>query len=102
MPCPVNRKGTDMQSKTMKHQVSRESVSLLHELDLGQHTLFIMSDGSIDVLAHDEHTSSLADHGIRLDDEETYRLFISLHEQFQQAGAQLFPCTAQTQHREVQ
>ncbi len=67
----------------MKHQSSCETVSILHELDLGQHTLFIVSDGSIDLLAHDEQTPSLADNGIRLDSDETYRLFISLHEQFQ-------------------
>ena len=56
--------------------------SILHELDLGQHTLFIMSDGSIDLLANDEQTPYLADNGISLDCDETYRLFISLREQF--------------------
>lgn len=66
----------------MKQQSSQETVSILHELDLGQHTLFIMSDGSIDLLANDEQTPSLADNGMRLDSDETYRLFISLHEQF--------------------
>ena len=70
----------------MEQQFSHETVSILHELDLGQHTLFIVSDGSIDLLAHDEQTSSLADNGVRLDSDETYRLFISLHEQFQQKG----------------
>ncbi len=75
-----------MQGKAMQHHVSCEHVSTLHELDLGQHTLFIMSDGSIDVLANDEQTPYLADNGICLDGDETYRLFISLHEQFQQKG----------------
>jgi len=68
----------------MHHQVSQEAVSTLHELDLGQHTLLIMSDGSTGLLTHDEKMPYLADNGIRLDSEETYRLFISLHEQFQQ------------------
>ncbi len=31
----------------MEQQFSHESASILHELDLGQHTLFIMSDDSI-------------------------------------------------------
>lgn len=70
----------------MKHHFSHEHASILHELDLGQHTLFIMSDGNIDVLANDEQTPYLADNGIRLDSEETYRLFISLYEQFRQKG----------------
>ena len=71
----------------MEQPFSHETVSILHELDLGQHTLFIMSDGSIDLLANDEQTPYLADNGLRLDGDETYRLFISLQEQFQQKGA---------------
>lgn len=70
----------------MTDQFSQESVAILHELDLGQHTLFMMSDGSIDLLANDEQTPYLADNGIRLDSDETYRLFISLQEQFKQKG----------------
>lgn len=66
----------------MEQPLAQETVSILHELDLGQHTLFIMCDGSIDLLANDEQTPFLADNGMRLDSEETYRLFISLHEQF--------------------
>jgi hypothetical protein len=66
----------------MTEQFSHETASILHELDLGQHTLFILSDGSIDLLAHDEQTPYLADNGISLDCDETYRLFISLQEQF--------------------
>ena len=66
----------------MEHQFSHESASILHELDLGQHTLFIMSDGSIDLLANDEQTPYLADNAMSLDSDETYRLFISLREQF--------------------
>lgn len=70
----------------MKQEVSHKAASILHELDLGQHILFIMSDGSIDLLTTEEQTPSLAENGIRLDGEETYRLFISLHEQFHQKG----------------
>ena len=66
----------------MEQQFSHESTSILHELDLGRHTLFIRSDGSIDLLANDEQTPYLADNGISLDGDETYRLFISLREQF--------------------
>ena len=66
----------------MEQRCQHESVSILHELDLGRHTLFIMSDGSIDLLANDELTPYLADNGISLDSDETYRLFISLREQF--------------------
>jgi hypothetical protein len=55
-------------------------------LDLGQHPLFVMSDGSIDLLANDEQTPYLADNAISLDCNDTYRLFISLQEQFKQKG----------------
>jgi hypothetical protein len=73
------RKGTGME-----HRFSRENTSILHELDLGQHILFIMSDGSIDLFANDEQTPYLADNGLHLDSDETDRLFVSLQEQFQQ------------------
>ena len=68
----------------MAQQPLHETVSILHELDLGQHTLFIMSDGSIDLLANDEQPPYLADNGLRLDSNETYRLFVSLQEEFKQ------------------
>jgi hypothetical protein len=68
-------------NEMMQHPVD-ESVSILHELDLGLHTLFLMSDGSIDLLANDEQTPYLADNGLHLDGDETYRLLISLQEQF--------------------
>ena len=72
----------------MEQQSSHEMASILHELDLGQHTLFVMSDGSIDLLANnDEQTPYIADNAISLDSDETYRLFISLHEQFKQKGS---------------
>ena len=66
-------------------QPSQESIFILHELDLGQHTLFVMSDGTIDLLANDEQTPYLADNGLHLNSDETYRLFICLYEQFQHA-----------------
>ena len=66
----------------MEQQYSHESASILHELDLGRHTLFLMSDGSSDLLANDEQTPYLADNGISLDKDETYQLFISLQRQF--------------------
>jgi hypothetical protein len=68
----------------MVQQPLHETVSILHELDLGQHTLFILSDGSIDLLANDEQPPYLADNGLRLDSDETYRLFVSLQEEFKQ------------------
>jgi hypothetical protein len=73
-----------MTSNDMRQQAVDESVSLLQELDLGWHTLLLMSDGSIDLLANDEQTPYLAENGLHLDSDETYRLFISLHEQFKQ------------------
>ena len=69
----------------MEQKTLYETISVLHELDLGQHTLFILSDHSMNLLANDEHTSYLADNGMRLDNEETYRLFTSLYELFKQS-----------------
>lgn len=37
---------------------SPEHVSILHEVNLGQHTLFIMSNGSIDLLANEDAATS--------------------------------------------
>jgi hypothetical protein len=71
----------------MEQQFSHETVSILHELDLGQHTLFLLSNGCIDLLVNDEQTPYLADNGISLDSDETYRLLISLQEQFKQKGS---------------
>ena len=68
----------------MEQQPELESVTVLQELDLGCYTLFLMSDGSIDLLANDEQTPSLAENAFHLDSDETYRLFISLHEQYKQ------------------
>ena len=57
------------------------SVTVLHEIDLGAHHLFVMSDQSIDLLA-DEDTPYVADNMLSLDADETYRLLISLQEVF--------------------
>ena len=78
-----------MMSNDIRQQPVEESVAILQELDLGYHTLFLMSDGSIDLLANDEQTPYLAENALHLDIDETYRLFISLHEQFKQQQARL-------------
>jgi hypothetical protein len=69
-----------------KQQPSDETASMLYKLDLGHHMLFILSDGSIDLLAHHEQPPARAENGMRLDEDETYRLFISLHEQFKHSS----------------
>ena len=82
LTCPFDH---DHSLFTCEHTAQEdESVSILQELDLGCHTLFLMSDGSMDLLANDEQTPYLAENALHLDSEETYRLFISLHEQFKQ------------------
>ncbi len=44
----------------MKHYGSpKGTVSLVHELDVGQHLLLMMSDGSIDLLPHEEEPTPL-------------------------------------------
>ena len=69
----------------MRQQPASESVSILYELDLGWHTLLLLSDGSIDLVVNEEQTHDLVEQALHLDTDETYRLFISLHEQFKQA-----------------
>ena len=63
------------------------SVTILHEIDLGAHRLFIMSDQSIDLLA-DEDAPYIADNLLSLNADETYRLLISLQEVFKQGTNQ--------------
>ena len=75
--------------EAMEHESSPEPVSVLHEVNLGYHTLCIMSNGSIDLLANDEHTPYLAENALTLDSDETYRLFMSLHEQYKQTMVEL-------------
>jgi hypothetical protein len=62
-------------------------VAILHEIDLGAHHLFIMSDQSIDLMA-DEQAPYVADNMLSLDACETYRLLISLQEAFKQGTDQ--------------
>ena len=62
---------------------SQHDTVILHELDLGQHMLLIMEDQSIDLLDLSGRAPYLANAGIHLSAEETYRLFISLRELFQ-------------------
>ena len=78
-----------MMSNDARQQPGEESLAILQELDLGCYTLFLMSDGSMDLLANDEQTPHLADNALHLDSDETYRLFISLHEQYKQQQARL-------------
>ncbi|MGI9061337.1 MAG: hypothetical protein ACR2H5_22480 [Ktedonobacteraceae bacterium] len=70
----------------MNQQHSHEAASLLHELDLGRHLLLLLSDGSMELCVHDGRTHICAENGTHLDEDETYRLFISLHNQFTQKG----------------
>ena len=73
-----------LESELVTPTIAREnSVTVLHEIDLGAHHLFIMSDQSIDLLA-DENAPYVADNVLSLDTEETYRLLISLQEVFKQ------------------
>ena len=60
-----------MTGNDMTQPSGQESVSILHELDLGLHTLFLLSEGSIDLLANDEQTPYLAENGLHLDTDET-------------------------------
>jgi hypothetical protein len=46
------------------------------ELDLGNHTLILTNNGSMELFAQ-------AGDGIDLDSEETYRLYMALHARFQ-------------------
>jgi len=74
--------GSQKGDAQMTQQPLQKSASGEQKLDLGQHTLFILGDGGIDLLANGEETPYLPDNRMRLDGDETYRLFISLHEQF--------------------
>jgi hypothetical protein len=74
-----------LESELVTPTAARESsVTVLHEIDLGAHHLFIMSDQSIDLLADEEQAPYLAENVLSLDADETYRLLISLQEVFKQ------------------
>jgi hypothetical protein len=83
LPC---QKGKKQMTVEFIFPSIQKNVVILHEMDLGQHTLFLMSDGSIDLLANDEQTY-VADNLMSLDSDETYRLYISLQEQFKRKEA---------------
>lgn len=69
-----------LESEPVAQMIVRESsVTVLQEIDLGAHHLFIMSDQSIDLMA---------DNMLSLDACETYRLLISLQEVFKQGTDQ--------------
>lgn len=76
------------ESEPVTPMIAREnSATVLHEIDLGAHHLFIMSDRSIDLLA-DEDAPYVADNLLSLDADETFRLLISLQEVFKQETSQ--------------
>ena len=73
-----------LESEPMVTMTAREnSVTVLHEINLGAHYLFVMRDQSIDLLA-DGDTPYVADTVLSLDASEAYRLLISLQEIFKQ------------------
>lgn len=63
------------------------TTTVLREINLGAHSLFVMSDQSIDLLA-DEDTPYVADTVLSLDASEAYRLMICLQEVFKQGTDQ--------------
>ena len=63
------------------------SVTVLREINLGAHSLFVMSDQSIDLMT-DENMPYVADNVLSLDSCEAYRLLICLQEVFKQATDQ--------------
>lgn len=73
-----------MTGHEMRQQAALEHVAILQELDLGGHTLLLLSDGSLELIAKQEQAPDLTHMGLQLDRDETYRLFLSLHEQFKQ------------------
>lgn len=72
----------------MTQMAARDThVTVLQDIDLGAHHLFVMSDQSIDLMA-DEQAPYVADNMLSLDACETYRLLISLQEVFKQGTDQ--------------
>jgi hypothetical protein len=62
-------------------EIRRADVTVLHEIDLGQHHLFLMSDRSIDLM-RDEEAVYVAENVISLNSGETYHLLVCLQELF--------------------
>lgn len=73
-----------MTGHEMRQRSDLESLAILQELDLGWHTLLLLSDGSLELIANQEQAPDLTHAGLQLDRDETYRLFLSLHEQFKE------------------
>lgn len=64
-----------------EQQTTAEEATIVHELNLGEHTLIIMSDNSIDLMdLSGEPWSYLAHNGLHLTSDEAYHLYVSLHE----------------------
>lgn len=77
-----------LESEPMTQMAARDThVTVLQDIDLGAHHLFVMSDQSIDLMA-DEQAPYVADNMLSLDACETYRLLISLQEVFKQGTDQ--------------
>lgn len=76
---PERKRAYRMGNMTPQHT----SATVLREINLGAHSLFVMSDQSIDLMA-DEDTPYVADNVLNLDSCEAYRLLISLQEVFKQ------------------
>jgi hypothetical protein len=51
---------------------------IVQEIVLGQHTLFIYADNSIDLVDFELRGPYLADNTVKLDPDETYKLCVSL------------------------
>jgi hypothetical protein len=67
--------------------MSRDThATIIREINLGQHVLFLMSDQSIDVMCS-EAAPYVADNMFSLDSVEAYHLMISLQEMFKEASA---------------
>jgi hypothetical protein len=64
------------------YQLVQNTVPVQHTLRLGQHTLVILADNSIDLFEQHGAAPDQVGDSLHLDREETYRLFISLWEQF--------------------
>lgn len=55
-----------------------------HELDLGEHSLILMSDGSADLIDNEPDSATyVADNAIILSSDELYKLYVSLHAVYQ-------------------
>jgi hypothetical protein len=70
------------QQSSLMHAPAQQTTPVLHTLHLGQHTLVILEDNSIDLFEQGSGASGQAENGLHLESDETYRLFISLWEQF--------------------